>query len=40
VLTRNLSIDCYREAMGLGATDYLEKPISLAQINRVVRQCL
>jgi CheY-like chemotaxis protein len=40
VLTRNHRIDCYREAMGLGATDYLEKPVSLEQINRVLRQCL
>jgi DNA-binding NtrC family response regulator len=40
VLTRNHRIDCYRDAMGLGASDYLEKPVSIEQINRVLRQCL
>jgi DNA-binding NtrC family response regulator len=37
VLTRNHCIDCCCEAMGLGAAEYLEKPISLVQISRVVR---
>ena len=40
VLTRNPRIDCYRQAIELGAAEYLEKPISLAQINRMLRQCL
>jgi len=40
VLTRDYRIDCYRVAMGLGAAEYLEKPISLAQISRALRDCL
>ena len=40
VLTRNYHIDCYDEAMELGAAEYLEKPVSLAQLNRVLRQRL
>jgi two-component system phosphoglycerate transport system response regulator PgtA len=37
VLSRCLDIDCYLEAMQLGAVDYLEKPVSPAEIVRVVR---
>src|ERR1700688_1442861 len=40
VLTRDYRIDCYRVAMGLGAAEYLEKPISLAQISRALRDSL
>jgi DNA-binding response OmpR family regulator len=40
VLTRNHCMECYLEAMGLGAVDYLEKPVSVAEINRVLRGCL
>jgi DNA-binding response OmpR family regulator len=40
VWTRNYCMECYLEAMGLGAAEYLEKPISVAEINRVVRECL
>jgi len=40
VLTRNYRYDCYRKAIELGAAEYIEKPISLAQIHRVVRECL
>ena len=40
VLTRDYRIDCYREAIGLGAAEYLEKPISLGQISRALRDCL
>ena len=39
VLARNYCMECYLEAMGLGAADYLEKPISLAEINHVLREC-
>ena len=37
VLSRCLDIDCYLEAMQLGAVDYLEKPVSPAEMARVVR---
>ena len=37
VLSRCLDMDCYLEAMQLGAVDYLEKPVSPAEIVRVVR---
>jgi CheY-like chemotaxis protein len=40
VLTRSYRVDCYREAIGLGAAEYLEKPISLAQFRRALRDCL
>lgn len=40
VLARNYCMECYLEAMGLGAADYLEKPISLAEINHVLRECV
>ena len=36
VLTRCLDMDCYLEAMQLGAADYLEKPVSPAEMARVV----
>ncbi len=36
VLTRCVDIDCYLEAMQLGAVDYLEKPLAPAEIVRVV----
>jgi DNA-binding response OmpR family regulator len=38
VLTRNYHIDCYRQAMELGAAEYLEKPLSPAQIHRVLHE--
>ncbi len=37
VLTRSVDMDCYLEAMQMGAVDYLEKPISDAEILRVVK---
>jgi two-component system KDP operon response regulator KdpE len=40
VLTRRFRVDCCREALGLGAAEYLEKPISLGQISRALRDCL
>src|ERR1700737_5298800 len=40
VLTSNHDIDCHHEAMELGAAEDLEKPVSLAQIHRVLRECL
>jgi FixJ family two-component response regulator len=37
VLSRCLDMNCYLEAMQLGAVDYLEKPVSPAEMLRVVR---
>lgn len=36
VLTRNASMDCYVEAMQLGAFDYLEKPLSPSEVGHLV----
>jgi DNA-binding NtrC family response regulator len=36
VLTRCLDINCYLEAMQLGATDYLEKPLTPAEFEHAV----
>jgi len=36
VLTRCVEMSCYIDAMQLGAVDYLEKPISPAEILRLV----
>lgn len=36
VLTRSVDMNCYLEAMQLGAVDYLEKPLSSEQVLRVV----
>jgi len=36
VTTRKLDVGCYLEAMYLGATDYVEKPLPPAQIERLV----
>ena len=36
VLTRNVDMDCYLEAMQMGAVDYLEKPVSDDEILRVI----
>lgn len=36
VLTRCLEMNCYLEAMQLGAVDYLEKPVPPEQIARVL----
>ena len=36
VLTRSVEMECYLEAMQLGAVDYLEKPLPPAAIARVV----
>jgi DNA-binding NtrC family response regulator len=36
VLTRCLEMNCYLEAMQLGAADYLEKPVAPAEFERVV----
>lgn len=36
VLTRSVDMDCYLEAMQLGAVDYLEKPLAPAEMARVV----
>ncbi len=37
VLARPLHMDCYLEAMQLGAVDYVEKPVSPGELLRVVR---
>ena len=36
VLTRCLEMNCYLEAMQLGAADYLEKPLAPAEFERLV----
>jgi len=36
VLTRVVDMHCYLEAMQMGAVDYLEKPLSEAELIRVV----
>ena len=36
VLTRCLEMNCYLEAMQLGATDYLEKPLEAAEFEHLV----
>jgi DNA-binding NtrC family response regulator len=36
VLTRCLEMNCYLEAMQLGAVDYLEKPLAPAEFERLV----
>jgi DNA-binding NtrC family response regulator len=36
VLTRYLEMNCYLEAMQLGAADYLEKPLAPAELEHVV----
>ena len=37
VLTRCLEMNCYLEAMQLGAADYLEKPLAPAEFEHLVR---
>jgi len=37
VLTRSADMNCYLEAMQLGACDYLEKPVSAASLGEFVR---
>lgn len=36
VLTRSVDMNCYLEAMQMGAVDYLEKPLSSEQVVRVI----
>ena len=36
VLTRCVDMDCYLEAMQMGATDYIEKPVSDDDLLRVI----
>lgn len=36
VLTRSVDMNCYLEAMQLGAFDYLEKPVSASQVLKLV----
>ncbi len=40
VLATCADMKCYLEAMQLGAFDYLEKPISAAELRRAVATCL
>ncbi len=37
VLTRCLEMNCYLEAMQLGAVDYVEKPLAPAEFERLVK---
>jgi DNA-binding NtrC family response regulator len=37
VLTRSVDMNCYLEAMQMGAVDYLEKPLSSEQVIRVIQ---
>jgi DNA-binding response OmpR family regulator len=37
VLTRCLDMNCYLEAMYMGAADYLEKPVTPAEMTRFVQ---
>ena len=39
-LARQKTMQCYLEAMELGAEDYFEKPVSPAEISRVVTACI
>jgi len=36
VLTRRVDMECYLEAMQLGAVDYLEKPLTVSEAVRVL----
>ncbi len=36
ILTRSASMDCYVEAMQLGAFDYLEKPLTPSEVEKLV----
>jgi two-component system, NtrC family, response regulator HydG len=36
VITRCVDMDCYLEAMQMGATDYVEKPVSDNEILRII----
>lgn len=40
VLASHGNMRCYLEAMKLGAVDYVEKPLSAAEMRRVVAACL
>lgn len=37
ILTRCVDMNCYLEAMQMGAVDYLEKPLTPAELLRVVQ---
>jgi DNA-binding response OmpR family regulator len=40
VLARRKDTKCYLKALGLGAVDYLEKPVSAEEMNRVIQHFL
>jgi two-component system response regulator PilR (NtrC family) len=38
VLARSLDDQCCQQALELGATEYLEKPVSTAKVNRIIQE--
>lgn len=38
VLARQRDAQCCQEALELGATEYLEKPVSTAKVNRIIQK--
>jgi DNA-binding response OmpR family regulator len=40
VLTRSLDDQCSQQAFELGATEYLEKPVSTAKVNMIIQEFL
>jgi CheY-like chemotaxis protein len=38
VLARPRDDQCCRQAFELGATEYLEKPVSTAKVNRIIQE--
>ena len=40
VVTRSSDARCRQEALALGAKDYLEMPVSRADLNRIIGICL
>ena len=37
VVARHKEIVCFQQALALGATDYLEKPVPRAELNRIIK---
>jgi two-component system sensor histidine kinase/response regulator len=37
IVTRSIDMPCYLEAMQMGAVDYMEKPVSPAELSQFVR---
>jgi CheY-like chemotaxis protein len=40
VLASPNDLKCYQQALELGAVEYLEKPVSTAELNRVIQRYL